>query len=390
MRLRCDRSIHPEFTFQSAGDERVIAFDHFVQLDRTNPVAVPNSARTALVAILANGDRIAGTPIKLQGDSLLWRSVSLSQSTLPMRQVVSIRRASQNVAEPPATRTEDIVTLANGDTLRGIVSDLTDTNLAIQITGGTDVTNVPLSTVAAVDLATTASPSTAPTEFQPLFRLSLADGTIVSADSISLAADKVKFKTADTVDHAIPLATLTDVEQINGPLIWLSACPIAQEIQTPYFGDRTQLAQMDKTVQGDPIRSGDREFARGIGVHSYSKLVFSIPPGCQSFRTQYALDGDATWAHVTVRVKLDDRVVHEKANVIAGQLSPVVTLDLTGAKTLTLEVDYGENYDVQDRLNWIEPAFLRAAAPTAAAPAPAIPTAPALSASAPTTAGSTQ
>jgi hypothetical protein len=269
--------------------------------------------------------------------------------------------------------------------VRGIVSDLNDTHLAIQTSGGADITNVPLSTVASVDLATTANPSTAPTEFKPSFRLSLADGTIVSADSVSLSADKVKFKTADAVDRAVPLSNLTDVEQINGPLIWLSAGPITQEIQTPYFGDRTQPAQMDKTVQGDSIRFGDREFARGIGVHSYSKLVFNIPPGCQSFRTQYALDGDATWANVTVRVKLDDRVALEKANVIVGQLSPVVTLDLTGAKTLILEVDYGENYDVQDRLNWIEPAFLRAAAPTAAAPvAPAPSTVP------PTTAGLAQ
>jgi hypothetical protein len=35
-----------------------------------------------------------------------------------------------------------------------------------------------------------------------------------------------------------------------------------------------------------------------------------------------------------------------------------VTIDVAGHKQLTLEVDYGQNYDVQDRFNWIEPAFL--------------------------------
>ena len=34
-------------------------------------------------------------------------------------------------------------------------------------------------------------------------------------------------------------------------------------------------------------------------------------------------------------------------------------IDIAGHKTITLEVDYGENYDVQDRFNWIEPALLR-------------------------------
>jgi hypothetical protein len=37
----------------------------------------------------------------------------------------------------------------------------------------------------------------------------------------------------------------------------------------------------------------------------------------------------------------------------------VVSLDVRGHKRMTLEVDYGENYDVQDRLIWIQPALLR-------------------------------
>jgi hypothetical protein len=94
-------------------------------------------------------------------------------------------------------------------------------------------------------------------------------------------------------------------------------------------------------------------------VHSYSKLVFPIDPTCKSFRTQFAIDGDQPWADCTVRVKLDAKIAFEKQHVTSGVLSDVVKLDLNGAKTLTLEVDYGENYDVQDRLNWIEPAMLR-------------------------------
>ncbi len=82
-------------------------------------------------------------------------------------------------------------------------------------------------------------------------------------------------------------------------------------------------------------------------------------PRCKSFRTQYAIDGDQPWADVTVRIKLDGKVAYEKTHVTSGVLSDVVNIDLNGAKTLTLEVDYGENYDVQDRLNWIEPALLR-------------------------------
>jgi hypothetical protein len=45
------------------------------------------------------------------------------------------------------------------------------------------------------------------------------------------------------------------------------------------------------------------------------------------------------------------------------------------AKRLTLEVDFGGNYNVQDRFNWIEPALVTAAAipaPPAPAASPAV------------------
>jgi hypothetical protein len=58
-------------------------------------------------------------------------------------------------------------------------------------------------------------------------------------------------------------------------------------------------------------------------------------------------------------VKLDDKVVHEQTDFRAGVLAPPLVIDVTGKKQLILEVDYGQNYDVQDRFNWIEPAFLR-------------------------------
>jgi hypothetical protein len=116
---------------------------------------------------------------------------------------------------------------------------------------------------------------------------------------------------------------------------------------------------MGKNVLGETIRINDRTLTHLVGVHSYSKLVYNLESGFKTFRTQFAIDGDQSWADVTVRVKLDDKVAFEKQHVTAGAISDVVTLDVRAAKILTLEVDYGENYDVQDRLNWIEPALLR-------------------------------
>jgi hypothetical protein len=46
-------------------------------------------------------------------------------------------------------------------------------------------------------------------------------------------------------------------------------------------------------------------------------------------------------------------------------------LDINREKVITLEVDYGQTYDVQDRFNWIEPALLKVKPEPAPATAPA-------------------
>ena len=111
-----------------------------------------------------------------------------------------------------------------------------------------------------------------------------------------------------------------------------------------------------------------------LAATPYSRITWDLPAAggnYKAFRTQYAIDGLAPYADVTVRVKLDGKTVHERTGFTAGELSPVVLVPLNNAKQLTLEVDFGGNYNVQDRLNWIEPALITATAiPSSPAPAP--------------------
>ena len=142
----------------------------------------------------------------------------------------------------------------------------------------------------------------------------------------------------------------------------------------PYLGsDQKYPARMDANVRGEPIRFKDRVYARGIGVHSYSRLSFPLDGKTYAaFRTRYAIDPppdvNQSVVDVTVRVKVDNKVVHEQAHVRTGTLSPVVTLDVAGARLLTLEVDYGDHLDSGDHLDWIEPALLKVK-PAEASPA---------------------
>ena len=198
------------------------------------------------------------------------------------------------------------------------------------------------------------------------FRIHLADSSVITVSDASTDEDQLNFslpvKGAPPV--RVPLKEVSAIEQINGPVSWLSSRGAIEDVQIPYLpGALHWPARFDSAVDGFSLGFDDHFYNHGIGVHAYSRISFSIDPQWTAFRTQYAIDShrDAVskFADVTVRVKLDGRVVHEATHVREGIISPVTILNLKGAKTLTLECDYGGAGDTQARLNWLQPALLR-------------------------------
>jgi hypothetical protein len=347
------------------------------------------------ILYLAGGDQFRGEPAKLEGETLAWNSPAVGAMQVPLRQVTSLVRATPQSAQqqqPPSTeeqRTEDVITLANGDTLRGIVSNIAADAVTVQA-GGND-TPVPLDGIRSVAFASTAGGAGAAKPgggSSRAFRIRLDDGSIVTAPQLRTAAtDTLVLMLADKSTRNVPLSSVTTIEQLNGPVAWLSSRTPAENVQTPLL-DTPRPARMDRSVTGKPIRFGERTYARGIGVAPYSQITWPIDEKSrgdyQTFRTQYALDGGAgQYADVAVRVKLDGKVVHERPRLTAGELSPVVLVPLGNAKTLTLEVDFGGNYGVQDRFNWIEPALVKGSG--APPPTPPVPATAAAAAAAPAT-----
>jgi hypothetical protein len=266
------------------------------------------------------------------------------------------------------------VTLSNGDVVRGIVTAIAAGSVLVQQAGGETI-EVPLESVARISFAAIGAAATAPSITRS-FRVGLADGSVINVAALSLQQQMLRLGlrgqgTASGLQRELPLSAVVSIEQINGPVTWLSDLRPLESVQTAMF-DVSWPARMNRAVDGGPIRFNDRIFARGIGVHAYSRLVYQIDPAWRAFRTQYALAwGDLPYANVTVRIKIDQQTVHQRQDVLAGVLSSPIVLEIPpGARRLTLEVEFGRNYDVQDRFNWIEPAFLKAPASFAPGTAP--------------------
>jgi hypothetical protein len=346
----------------ASGLQQTIPLDRFVSIQRTG---AGQAATPKFTLLLSDGDRLAGEPNSISGEQLLWKSPALGDVPVPLRQLVLLSRGGDATAPNPRPK-QDIVTLANGDAVSGVVTDCSSEQVTVQTDNGSR--DVPLGAVTKIAFAATTS---APAASGHGYRVRLADGSAVTATDASVAADQLSLTVAGKppLKVAVPLARVLGIEQLNGPVSWLSSRVATENVQTPYFGGAPAWpAVMDAAVDGAPLTFNDQRFEHGIGVHAYSRLTFPIEPGWAAFRTQYAIESDAEsprpLADVTVRIKLDGKVVHEQSHVHAGVLSPVVSLDVHDAKTLTLEADYGDGGDTQAHLNWIEPALLRAAPTT--------------------------
>lgn len=137
--------------------------------------------------------------------------------------------------------------------------------------------------------------------------------------------------------------------------------------ETGCDGDVVWPWQRDRNALGGPLLVGGRAHAKGLGVHSKSRLSFRVPAGCERFWTRVGLDDSTAelplQPDVDVRIEVDGVVVFTQRGLQAAAtprdsgLLPVVPGGI-----VVLEVDFGRGRDLGDRVDWLSPVFLPAPA----------------------------
>lgn len=332
------------------GTPRTVPADAFVQLVGPAKAKSPEG----LVLCVADGQRLIGTPVKIDGANLIWFANGVGEVAVPLESLLAVLRNRSSIDGLSDARTEDVARLNTGDTVRGIMTEAGKDGFVLTPANGNAVT-------VALNASTSllfASPPEGRKTLPPAYLVRLTSGSVVAAEVIAFAAGKLTLTSAGKALASLPLSQVVSIEHTGGPVAWLSTREPTKVESTPYF-DANFPPRMDASVTGGPIRFGGQTFTRGIGVHSRSRLSFALQPGDTTFRTRYAIDGNQPLADVDVTILLDDQPVHTNKGFKSGTLSPLIEIPLGQAKTLTLVVDYGKNLDVQDRLNWIEPAIVR-------------------------------
>ena len=121
----------------------------------------------------------------------------------------------------------------------------------------------------------------------------------------------------------------------------------------------------NRSANGGTISAKGRQFARGIGMHSTSRLAFDLPQGFDAFHAEVGIDQSAgTGGSVTFRVYAseDGTMWSEvyKSPIVRGGTKPLqVRVDIRKTRRLALVVGFAECGDVLDRANWIDARLVR-------------------------------
>ncbi len=121
--------------------------------------------------------------------------------------------------------------------------------------------------------------------------------------------------------------------------------------------------RLDRSVSAKPLSLGGRVFDKGLGVHSRTELTYEIGGAYEAFVATIGIDDTARpRGSVVFRVTGDGRKLLDSGEVRGSDEPRDVRVDVSGVKSLTLIVDYGEGLDVADHADWGGARLLKGAA----------------------------
>ncbi len=261
----------------------------------------------------------------------------------------------------------DAVLLANGDRLTEKLTVLDKGSLAIETPGG--VAKVPLSRVEAISFGGRHQPSAISrqgdgADGKGKLAVGTRDGSLVYANTIRVGEKDVEVELANgTKLKGSAVADVVALQSLGGRVVYLSDLEGADYRGVPYLSVQWPFMR-DRNVLGEPIDVRGKRYSKGIGMHSAARLTYRLDRDFRRFDSAVAIDDSAKGrGSVTfgVYVLRDGKWGESyKSGIVRGGEEPqAVSVDLRGAKGLTLTVDFADRGDELDHAVWLDARLVR-------------------------------
>jgi alpha-galactosidase len=133
----------------------------------------------------------------------------------------------------------------------------------------------------------------------------------------------------------------------NGKSVWLETLDLKR--MTAGSGS----PQSRKSIEGHPLRLHGVEYLHGIGTHAISRFQIALHGAATRFEATVGVDDEKTGqGSVTFTVEVDGKTVAHTPVLRGGDAPQQLSVDLTGAQMLLLDVGDGGDGITSDHADW--------------------------------------
>jgi len=316
---------------------------------------------------LRDGSRLRGTQLTATAGELRLQHPVLQEVRLPRERVHSVRFMPDDATVRAAWRDltsrekkQDYLVVRKGDVLDhldGVIGALSDDALKFQFDG--DQIDVKRPRIFGWIYA-----DAPPIKNPPAIRLDLGPSDVLNVVSARWSDAGWQLDLPGQKPLLVTTGSLRGIDFSAGKVVYLSATEPRDVEQTHFWGNPEFPFpyQRDRNLFGQPLRVGTRTYARGLSLHSKTRLAYRLGGDYRKLTATVGLDPDlepqsdpkstVNRAQLVIR---GDRKILWDAEVKAGD--PPINLDLPVGQVIELEilVDYGPGIsyerDVGDRVH---------------------------------------
>ena len=347
-----------------------------VQLD-----SVPIAERPQVWVDLIDGSLLPGRAFTSSGGKASLETVQGERMELPTRSVRSVRfltqsseiaaqwqdllklsasgdmvvlrksgsREVEEEGKAPRTVTETVL-----DQLEGTILEVTPTGAKFDFDGDKiDVKREKMEGIIFLQPVKRTLPA-------PVCRLKTTDGSIWSARSLELKGETISLTTTAGVNQTLPLASLSQIDFGASNVLYLAEMDQELNQGEISFQPKNMLSSFKQltaprknvSVGGEALSIHGTKYAKGLSLHSRTRLDVRVPEGYRQFRAIAGVDDAAgPTASFQLRILGDNKELFAKQFSAEQSADPLaIELDLAGVRRLTIVVDEGAGQDFGDTL----------------------------------------